>query len=118
MTWLLWGAEGPWVVIDGYHAFMALDPPFSPSAAASAFYLAGGYKYAMAGEGMGLHGLRRRDSGPAAGYRLVRRVRGSDPAAGQGRLCPRRDALHGRDLRSVGTVPLQRRSAGCSPRMG
>ena len=46
--------DGPWVVIDGYHAFMALDAPFQPTAAASAFYLAGGYKYAMAGEGMGL----------------------------------------------------------------
>ena len=46
--------EGPWVVIDGYHAFMALDAPFSESAARSAFFLAGGYKYAMAGEGMGL----------------------------------------------------------------
>ena len=33
---------------------MALDTPFSASAAGSAFYLAGGYKYAMAGEGMGL----------------------------------------------------------------
>ncbi|MDQ3477965.1 MAG: class V aminotransferase [Pseudomonadota bacterium] len=45
--------EGPWVVIDGYHAFMALEQPFLPAAAASAFYLAGGYKYAMAGEGCG-----------------------------------------------------------------
>ncbi|MEO7814872.1 MAG: class V aminotransferase [Sphingomicrobium sp.] len=45
---------GPWVVIDGYHAFMALDTPFQTTAAASAFYLAGGYKYAMAGEGLGL----------------------------------------------------------------
>ena len=46
--------DGPWVVIDGYHAFMALDRPFQPTAAATAFYLAGGYKYAMAGEGLGL----------------------------------------------------------------
>lgn len=46
--------DGPWVGIDGYHAFMALDAPFQPTAASSAFYLAGGYKYAMAGEGMGL----------------------------------------------------------------
>lgn len=46
--------EGPWVVIDGYHSFMAVEAPLSPSAAASAFFLAGGYKYAMAGEGMGL----------------------------------------------------------------
>ena len=46
--------EGPWVVIDGYHSFMALDPPLFQTAAKSAFFLAGGYKYAMAGEGMGL----------------------------------------------------------------
>lgn len=44
--------DGPWVVIDGYHAFMAIDRPFGASAAASAFYLGGGYKYAMAGEGV------------------------------------------------------------------
>ena len=41
----------PWVVIDGYHAFMAIDRPFGEAAARSAFYLGGGYKYAMAGEG-------------------------------------------------------------------
>ena len=46
--------EGPWVVIDGYHSFMAVEAPLSPEAATSAFFLAGGYKYAMAGEGMGL----------------------------------------------------------------
>jgi len=45
--------EGPWVVIDGYHAFMAIEAPIDPAIAASAFYLGGGYKYAMAGEGMG-----------------------------------------------------------------
>jgi len=43
--------EGPWAVIDGYHAFMALDRPFSGTAAQTAFYLGGGYKYAMSGEG-------------------------------------------------------------------
>jgi selenocysteine lyase/cysteine desulfurase len=43
--------EGPWVVIDGYHAFMALDRPFGSEAARTAFYLGGGYKYAMSGEG-------------------------------------------------------------------
>ncbi|HET7817170.1 MAG TPA: aminotransferase class V-fold PLP-dependent enzyme [Sphingomicrobium sp.] len=43
--------EGPWVVVDGYHAFMAVESPFGQSAAQSAFYLGGGYKYAMAGEG-------------------------------------------------------------------
>jgi selenocysteine lyase/cysteine desulfurase len=43
--------EGPWVVIDGYHAFMALERPFGSEAARTAFYLGGGYKYAMSGEG-------------------------------------------------------------------
>jgi len=43
---------GPWVVIDGYHAFMAIENPFSETTAQSAFFLGGGYKYAMAGEGM------------------------------------------------------------------
>jgi len=43
--------DGPWVVIDGYHAFMALEAPFDGDAASSAFYLGGGYKYAMSGEG-------------------------------------------------------------------
>ena len=43
--------EGPWVVIDGYHAFMAIDRPFAGPSATSAFYLGGGYKYAMSGEG-------------------------------------------------------------------
>jgi selenocysteine lyase/cysteine desulfurase len=45
--------DGPWVVIDGYHAFMAIERPLAPVAAQSAFFLGGGYKYAMAGEGMG-----------------------------------------------------------------
>ena len=45
--------DGPWVVIDGYHAFMAIEAPVDTGIASSAFYLGGGYKYAMAGEGMG-----------------------------------------------------------------
>lgn len=42
--------EGPWVVIDGYHGFMAL-PTRLAAVADRVFYVAGGYKYAMAGEG-------------------------------------------------------------------
>jgi selenocysteine lyase/cysteine desulfurase len=42
---------GPWAVIDGYHAFMAIPDPLPEGAAQTAFYLGGGYKYAMAGEG-------------------------------------------------------------------
>ena len=42
--------EGPYVVIDGYHGFMAVETDLSPFAD-RLFYTAGGYKYAMAGEG-------------------------------------------------------------------
>lgn len=42
--------EGPWVVIDGYHGFRAVPSNLS-AVADRVFYLAGGYKYAMAGEG-------------------------------------------------------------------
>lgn len=45
--------EGPWVVIDAYHSFMAVPAPIDTTVARSAFVLGGGYKYAMAGEGMG-----------------------------------------------------------------
>ncbi|WP_373489949.1 class V aminotransferase [Parasphingorhabdus sp.] len=41
---------GPWLVIDGYHGFMAVETDLSP-VADRIFYLSGGYKYAMAGEG-------------------------------------------------------------------
>ena len=44
-------AGGPWVAVDGYHAFMAIERPLAPQAAQTAFYLGGGYKNAMAGEG-------------------------------------------------------------------
>ena len=45
--------DGPWVVIDGYHAFMAIESPLDRALASAIFYLGGGYKYAMAGEAMG-----------------------------------------------------------------
>lgn len=43
--------DGPWVVIDGYHGFMAMPTDLS-AVADRVFYLSGGYKYAMAGEGV------------------------------------------------------------------
>jgi len=43
-------SEGPWVVVDGYHGFRAVPTDLS-AVADRVFYLAGGYKYAMAGEG-------------------------------------------------------------------
>lgn len=45
--------EGPWVVVDGYHGFMAVPTDLSEFAD-RIFYIAGGYKYAMAGEGVGI----------------------------------------------------------------
>jgi selenocysteine lyase/cysteine desulfurase len=42
--------EGPWLVVDGYHGFRAAPTDLS-AVAGRVFYIAGGYKYAMAGEG-------------------------------------------------------------------
>ena len=42
--------ERTYVVVDGYHGFMALPTDLS-AIESRAFYTAGGYKYAMAGEG-------------------------------------------------------------------
>ena len=44
--------DGTWVVLDLYHAFMAMPCDFA-AIAARAFLIGGGYKYAMAGEGAG-----------------------------------------------------------------
>ncbi|MFN3353220.1 MAG: class V aminotransferase [Brevundimonas sp.] len=45
--------EGPWVVVDGYHGFMAVPTDLS-AVAGRIFYVTGGYKYAMTGEGAGM----------------------------------------------------------------
>jgi selenocysteine lyase/cysteine desulfurase len=56
------------IVIDGYHGFMARPTDLS-KVAARVFYMAGGYKYAMAGEGVCFlhcppsYGPRPRDTG-------------------------------------------------------
>lgn len=42
--------DGPWVLIDGYHGFMA-TPTDLGAIADGVFYTSGGYKYAMSGEG-------------------------------------------------------------------
>ncbi|SRR5579885_499133 len=61
------------VVIDGYHGFMAV-PTDIRAIADRVFYLAGGYKYAMAGEGVCFlhcppgYGARPRDTGWFAGF--------------------------------------------------
>lgn len=61
------------VVVDGYHGFMALPTDLAPIAD-RAFYLGGGYKYAMAGEGACFlhcppgYGQRPVDTGWFAGF--------------------------------------------------
>jgi selenocysteine lyase/cysteine desulfurase len=61
------------VAIDGYHGFMAI-PTDLGNIAGRAFYVAGGYKYAMAGEGACFlhcppgYGPRPRDTGWYAGF--------------------------------------------------
>ncbi|TSD88872.1 aminotransferase [Mycobacterium sp. KBS0706] len=61
------------VAIDGYHGFMALPTDLS-AIAPRAFYIAGGYKYAMAGEGACFlhvppgYGPRPRDTGWYAAF--------------------------------------------------
>lgn len=59
--WVLGGLErlaetarnaGAWLVLDSYHAFMAIEADLSAIADCT-FYLGGGYKYAMSGEGLG-----------------------------------------------------------------
>lgn len=66
-------ADGRLVVIDGYHGFLARPTDLS-RIAQRAFYLAGGYKYAMAGEGACfMHcppgiALRPRNTGWFAGF--------------------------------------------------
>ncbi len=70
------------VVLDGYHGFLAL-PTDLANIEARAFYLAGGYKYAMAGEGAAFlhappgHGERPRDTGWYAAFGALERGEGA-----------------------------------------
>ena len=65
--------DATFVVIDGYHGFMAVPTDVS-GLAERAFYVAGGYKYAMAGEGACFlhcppgYGERPVDTGWYAGF--------------------------------------------------
>jgi len=61
------------IAVDGYHGFMAVPTDFS-ALADRAFYLAGGYKFAMSGENVCFlhcppgYGARPRDTGWYAGF--------------------------------------------------
>lgn len=67
------GDDRPFFVVDGYHAFMAM--PYDITALADrVFFIAGGYKYAMSGEGVCFlhcppgYGPRPVDTGWYAGF--------------------------------------------------
>lgn len=76
------------IVFDGYHAFMALPVDLS-RIAHRAFYLAGGYKYAMSGEGACFmhcppgYGTRPRNTGWFAGFSALADARSHDVPFGQ-----------------------------------
>jgi kynureninase len=74
-------------VVDGYHAFMAIPVDLS-SIGGRAFYIAGGYKYAMSGEGACFlhcppsYGLRPRDTGWYAEFGTLGAARSDEVAFG------------------------------------
>ncbi len=75
------------VAIDGYHAFMALPVGLS-GVEKRVFYIAGGYKYAMAGEGVCFmhcppgYGARPRDTGWYAEFGALGHARNDSVAYG------------------------------------
>ncbi|HJW40111.1 MAG TPA: aminotransferase class V-fold PLP-dependent enzyme, partial [Rhizomicrobium sp.] len=81
--------KSTFVVIDGYHGFMAVPTDLS-AVADRAFYVAGGYKYAMAGEGACFlhaplgYGPRPRDTGWYAGFAALEAGTDSVPYASDG----------------------------------
>lgn len=76
------------IVIDGYHGFMAAPTDLS-RIASRAFYIAGGYKYAMAGEGACFmhcppqYGPRPRNTGWFAGFGALAAARGDVVSYGE-----------------------------------
>jgi selenocysteine lyase/cysteine desulfurase len=77
------------IVIDGYHGFMALPTDLS-ALAHRVFYLAGGYKYAMAGEGACFlhcppgYAPRPRDTGWFAAFGALTSAQQGVPYGGDG----------------------------------
>jgi selenocysteine lyase/cysteine desulfurase len=69
------------LVIDGYHGFLALPTDLS-AVSSRAFYLGGGYKYAMSGEGAAFlhvppgYGARPRDTGWFASFGTLEATEG------------------------------------------
>lgn len=82
-------ANGTWIVLDLYHAFMAIPCDFR-AVADRVFLLGGGYKYAMAGEGAGyMHappgfGPRPSNTGWFADFGAIEAKQGSVAYGGDG----------------------------------
>ena len=83
--------DGPWVVLDLYHSFMAMPCDFS-AIADRVFLLGGGYKYAMAGEGAAYihaprgYGERPSNTGWFAEFGAIEGKHGSSVAYGEDAL--------------------------------
>jgi selenocysteine lyase/cysteine desulfurase len=83
--------DGPWVVLDLYHSFMAMPCDFS-GVADRVFLLGGGYKYAMAGEGAAYicaprgYGERPSNTGWFAEFGAIESKHGGAVAYGQDAL--------------------------------
>ena len=77
------------IVVDAYHGFMAVPTDLS-AVADRIFYLAGGYKYAMSGEGCCFlhcppgYGERPRDTGWYAAFSALERADGGVPYSTDG----------------------------------
>jgi kynureninase len=75
--------DATFVVVDGYHAFMAV-PTDLAALAGRIFYVGGGYKYAMAGEGACFmhcppgYGERPRNTGWYASFGTLTQAQGDD----------------------------------------
>jgi len=82
-------SRGTFIVVDGYHGFMAVPTDVGPLSD-RIFYLAGGYKYAMAGEGACFlhcppgYGPRPQDTGWYAGFGALESGASGVPYASDG----------------------------------
>ena len=109
--------EGPWVVIDGYHAFMAIDRPFGRDAGADAL------STSAAATNMRCRAKAARSCTRPPGFGERPRITGwfaefEDLTLPPGSVGYAKDAtpLPRRDLRSVGSLPLHRRSTDAGAR--
>ena len=110
--------DGPWVIIDGYHAFMALESRSAQASGEHSLLPRRRLQICDVRRGLRVPSRAARLRTATADHRLVRRVRGFEPAAGQRRLCERRPPLPRRDIRSLGACTGSTRCSECLQRHG